>query len=191
MTIQQQEQHQQAFLSSSSQQQQRKQQQNEEGKRTLLVQQQQQEPTTDAHFVKSTSSHHLMDHSEHSHTSASSSSSFSLAGASAASDDLDNSFHFSELAVPETSALNSATAPTSVSFHRSILRNKNGSFSSSSHQQQHQQSARFSLEEPQIKEFERYSTQEFDDLFYDDDEIAQFQHEAWCEECGLDPKEFE
>ena len=134
----------------------------------------------------SSSVHHLMDRSGHSHTSASFSPSFSLAGTSAASDDSDNSFHFSELAITETTSSNSTTT-TSVSFRRPILQNKNGSFSSSS-SSIHQQSARYSLDEPLIKKDLRYSVQAFDDLFHDDDEIAQFQHEVWCKECGLDPK---
>lgn len=29
------------------------------------------------------------------------------------------------------------------------------------------------------------------DFFYDDDEIANFRHEKFMEECGLDPKDFD
>jgi hypothetical protein len=29
------------------------------------------------------------------------------------------------------------------------------------------------------------------DFFYDDDEIANFRHEKFMEDCGLDPKDFE
>ena len=214
MTIQHQEQHQQALLSLSC-----RQHEEGEGEEELMLRLKQQQQITDAHFVQSSSSsiHHLLDRSEHSDTSVSSlSSCLSLADADATADDFDNdSLHCCELAVhrDETTATATTTTTTfttsraSVSLHRSILRNKNGSFSSSSsflsssrysnneqHQQRRQEeqhSTRFSLKGPDMKFFERHPVQELSNLFYDDDEIAQFQHEAWCEECGLDPKQFE
>lgn len=30
-----------------------------------------------------------------------------------------------------------------------------------------------------------------DDLFYNSTDIAEFRYEAFCEECGIDPKDFE
>jgi hypothetical protein len=40
------------------------------------------------------------------------------------------------------------------------------------------------------KVVERIPRDSFHDVFYDDDEIAEFRHQAFMEECGLDPAEF-
>lgn len=55
---------------------------------------------------------------------------------------------------------------------------------------QRSDSVRFS-EACDVVEVEKFPVAEFSNLFYDGEEIANFRHEAWCEECGLDPKEFQ
>jgi hypothetical protein len=37
----------------------------------------------------------------------------------------------------------------------------------------------------------KFPIEEFSNLFYELEEIAQFRHDAWCEECGFDPAEFQ
>lgn len=189
MTIQQQQQ--QTLLSTSPQQEETQLKQQQAEAHLVTSQQDQEQGQQEQREQRQ-----LLDRSEHSDTSLSSSSSslFSSSPLAADAGDLDTSFHFSELAsnpsglVTPTST--SVSMSMSASFHRSILRNKNGSFSCSSALSTNH-SARFSLEEPQVLLVPKHPVQEFSALFYDDEEIAQFQHEAWCEECGLDPKEFE
>ena len=41
----------------------------------------------------------------------------------------------------------------------------------------------------QMISFPKISQSDWHSCFYDDDEIAEFRHEAWCEECGLQWKE--
>ena len=42
-----------------------------------------------------------------------------------------------------------------------------------------------------VKNVPRFPIEEFSNLFYEDEEIAQFRYEAFCEDCGFDPKEFQ
>jgi hypothetical protein len=46
---------------------------------------------------------------------------------------------------------------------------------------------RFSLDANIVFEIPRYERESLFDLFYDEDEIADFRHEAFCEEIGVDP----
>jgi hypothetical protein len=38
-------------------------------------------------------------------------------------------------------------------------------------------------------EVSKVTAEEWLSVYYEDDERAQFRHEAWAEECGFDPNE--
>lgn len=52
-------------------------------------------------------------------------------------------------------------------------------------------SARFSLASSQVIEVPKLPVEDLPDLFYDDDELAQMRHEAFCESLGINPSDFD
>jgi hypothetical protein len=55
----------------------------------------------------------------------------------------------------------------------------------------HSHSARFSLESSQIIEVPKFDKEDLPDLFYDDDELANMRHEAFCEKLGINPDDYD
>ena len=51
-------------------------------------------------------------------------------------------------------------------------------------------SVRFSTQKDDVLTYPKPSIEDLPDLFYDDDEIAQFRYDAFCEECGFDADDF-
>lgn len=72
---------------------------------------------------------------------------------------------------------------------RPILKRKDPSSDSLNASSHH--SAHFSLDMVEVVMVPKLDLDSFSTLFYDDEEIAQFRHEAFCEECGLDPTKFQ
>jgi hypothetical protein len=52
-------------------------------------------------------------------------------------------------------------------------------------------SVKWSEESNCINLIERLSHSSMDRMFYTEEELADQRHEAWCEECGLDPRDFQ
>jgi hypothetical protein len=71
---------------------------------------------------------------------------------------------------------------------RPILKRKDPSSDSLGASSRH--SAHFSLDMVEVLMIPKLDSHSFSTLFYDDEELAQFRYEAFCEKCGLDPTEF-
>jgi hypothetical protein len=84
---------------------------------------------------------------------------------------------------------------TVLSKPSSILRNKDGKSLFGSRRSLNGSmnlSARFSLEKSQVIEVPRlYDDDDIQHLFYDDDELADMRHEAFCEKAGINPADFD
>lgn len=73
---------------------------------------------------------------------------------------------------------------------KTILRQQDTTPTSSLNSSSHHNTVRFSMD-AEVVTVPKFPIKDFSDYFYDEEEIAEFRYEAWCEECGFDPQQFQ